>query len=262
MPCIFQGLPDIIIPGGEIPKWFSLEHLGDNIQVSFCGRDELIRIALCVAFVPIGSHQYHTDGRLSCSFYVNGFQIAYFTQSYYSKIESPHLWLLYLFPHHFVSNWGEICSRIDANGFSLLRIQIFAINVEVEKIGVHLVCKHDIEDLNQTMVQCINNSSTLYEDLGVIHHGVDDSVIENSKDKQIRDVDNGAGLSGEGYSKEEPQPKWIHRVGEFMADSEDSSKREIFDFFASKRLSFFLLLYNSSSIFWGNINTIIFIFKC
>ena len=35
----------------------------------------------------------------------------------------------------------------------------------VEKIGVHLVYKPDIVDPNQTMAQCINNSSILFEDL-------------------------------------------------------------------------------------------------
>ncbi|XP_030944347.1 TMV resistance protein N-like isoform X2 [Quercus lobata] len=232
-----KGLPHVIIPGSEIPKWFNLECRGDNIQVSFAGCDKLMGIALSVGFVPNGSRQYYSDWQLSCSFHVNGFKIAYFIQSYYlmtkyGKVESPHLWLLYLSTHHSVSNWGKICSHIDANGFSQLEIKILVDSVEVEKIGVHLVYKQDIEDSNETMAQCINNSSTLYGDLGVIHHDIDNSDIESSRNKQSHDVDDGAGSSGEGYSDKEPQPKWIHRVRAFMADSEDLSQREIFDFFA------------------------------
>ncbi|XP_023909134.1 disease resistance protein RPV1 isoform X2 [Quercus suber] len=239
---MFQGLPHIIIPGNEIPKWFNLECRGDNIQVSFAGCDKLMGIALSVGFVPNGSRQYYSDWQLSCSFHVNGFKIAYFKQSYYfttkyGKVESPHLWLLYLSTHHSVSNWGKICSRIDANGFSQLEIKILVDSVEVDKIGVHLVYKQDIEDSNETMAQCINNSSTLYGDLGVIHHDIDNSATESSRNKQSHDVDDGAGPSGEGYSDKEPQPKWIHRVREFMADSEDLSQREIFDFFAKDEMS-------------------------
>ena len=234
--------------------------------MSFAGCDKLMGIALSVGFVPNGSCQYYSDWQLSCSFHVNGFKIAYFMQSYYfttkyGKVESPHLWLLYLSTHHFVSNWGQICSHIDANGFSQLEIKILVDNMEVEKIGVHLVYNQDIEDSNETMAQCINNSNTLYGDLGVIHHDIDNSAIESSKNKQSHDVDDGAGPSGEGYSDKEPQPNWIHRVREFIADSEDLSQREIFDFFASKLSLFFLQLYKSSSFFLA-IHTIIFIFKC
>ena len=222
--------------------------------MSFAGCDKLMGIALSVGFVPNGSRQYYSDWQLSCSFHVNGFKIAYFTQSYYlttkyGKVESPHIWLLYLSTHHSVSNWGKICSHIDANGFSQLEIKILVDSVEVEKIGVHLVYKQDIKDSNETMSQGINNSSTLYGDLGVIHHDIDNSDIESSRNKKSRDVDDGSGSSGEGYSDKGPQPKWIHRVQEFMADSEDLNQREIFDFFASKSLLFLLLLYKSSSFF-------------
>ena len=47
MPCLFQGLPNIVIPGGEILKWFIHMCLGDNVQLSFPGCDELIGIVLC-----------------------------------------------------------------------------------------------------------------------------------------------------------------------------------------------------------------------
>ena len=48
------------------------------------------------------------------------------------------------------------------------------------------------------MAQCINNNSTLYEDFGVVHHDIDNSAIESSRNKQSHDVDDGAGPSGEG----------------------------------------------------------------
>ena len=92
----------------------------------------------------------------------------YFVQylrSKYGKVESPHLWLLYLPSQYFGSNWGKILSHTDANGFSQLKMKLSANRVGVEKIGVHLVYKQDIVDPNQTMAQCINHNNILYEDL-------------------------------------------------------------------------------------------------
>ena len=164
MPCIFQRLPDIIIPGGKIPKWFCLECQGGNIGVSFRGCDDLIGIVLCFVLVPNGPQ----DSELTCYLYINEFKIAHFEQhlqSKYGKVESPHLWLLYLSSQYFGSDWGKILSHTDANGFSQLKMKLSANRKGVEKIGVHLVYKQDIVDPNQTMAQCINNSSILYEDL-------------------------------------------------------------------------------------------------
>ena len=87
-------------------------------------------------------------------------QSYYFTTKY-GKVESPHLWLLYLSTHHSVSNWGQICSRTDAKGFSQLEIKTLVDSVKVEKIGAHLVYKQDIEDPNQTITELSINSRTL-----------------------------------------------------------------------------------------------------
>ena len=95
MPCIFYGLPNIIIPGGKIPKWLSLECQGGNIGVSFRGCDDLIGIALCIVLVPIGSQV----SQLTFDLYINEFKIAHFVQylrSKYGKVESP-LFVLSIF---------------------------------------------------------------------------------------------------------------------------------------------------------------------
>nr|XP_023872045.1 uncharacterized protein LOC111984658 [Quercus suber] len=90
----------------------------------------------------------------------------------------------------------------------------------------------DIEDPNQTMTQLSINSKMFYEDLGDLHHDLYDSAAEGNRNKRSHAEEDGAGPSGEGYSNKEPELKWIHRVGEFMADYEDSSQREIINFFA------------------------------
>nr|POE98020.1 putative wrky transcription factor 19 [Quercus suber] len=50
-----------------------------------------------------------------------------------------------------------------------------------------------------TMAQCSSNNSTVYEDLGVIHHDIDNSAAVGSRNKPSRYEDDGAGTSGEGY---------------------------------------------------------------
>ena len=132
--------------------------------MSFRGCDDLIGIVLCIVLVPIGSQV----SQLTFDLYINEFKIAHFVQylrSEYGKVESPHLWLLYLSSQYFGSDWGKILGHTDANGFSQLKMKLFTNREGVEKIGVHLVCKKKILDPNQTMAQCINNSSILYEDL-------------------------------------------------------------------------------------------------
>ena len=125
-------------------------------------------------------------------------------------------------------------------------IEISSPEYEVEKVGFHLVYKQDIEDPNQTIAQCSNNSM-LYEALGDLHHDHYNSAAEGFRNKRSNDGDDGAGPSRKGYTNEEPQPERIHRLGRFMADSEDSSQREIF--YLSKSSSFLLLLQFTSHYF-------------
>ena len=100
--------------------------------------------------------------------------------------------------------WEEALSQIGANGFGQLEIEISSKSVEVEKIGVCLVHEQDIEDPNQTMTQCSNNRSTLYEGLSLLHHDPDDLATEGTRNKRSHDEDDGAGPSGDDYSIEEP----------------------------------------------------------
>ena len=70
----------------------------------------------------------------------------------------------------------------------------------------------DIEDPNQTITQLSNNSRALYEDLGDPHHDLNDSTLEDSRNKRSRDEDGGAGPSGEDYFIDEPPSKDLEDV--------------------------------------------------
>nr|POE93807.1 putative disease resistance protein [Quercus suber] len=224
-----RDILDIIIPGGKIPKWFSLECRGDNIEGPF-GCNDPMGIALCLVFVRSKLNQHHRGCRLLCLFEVNGFTIECVVSEFWTKygeVKLPHLWLLYLSSHLFGSSWKEIL-KTDANGCCKLEIKVISHTLVVKKIGVRLVYEQDKEGPNQTMAPC-SNSSIPYEELGVHHHDLDDlasegsdsalegtdlasegsdsasgdSAPEGSRNKRSCDEDDGAGPSGEGYSNEE-----------------------------------------------------------
>ena len=186
MLCIFQGqsgrLPGflhIIVPGGEIPKGFSYERMGHelNIEVPYCGCDEQMGIALCVVFLKDELQYYSDDFRLFCSFKVNGSVREFRVHSLnYGEIETPHLWLLYISPHYFNSQWGEIFGQVDPNGFSKLAITISTNKLKVVKIGIHLVYKLHAR-----------------EDRGVIHYDIDCSASKGTRKKRSHDEDDGPG---------------------------------------------------------------------
>ena len=72
------------------------------------------------------------------------------------------------------------------NGSNKIAIRISTSNnLEVAKIGIHLVYKQ-----------------RLYEDLVVIHHDINDSASKGTRNKRRRDEDDGAGPCGEGYSND------------------------------------------------------------
>ncbi|XP_075651922.1 uncharacterized protein LOC142622358 [Castanea sativa] len=205
----------IIIPGSEISKYFNHECTGHELKVQVPSNWSIppIRIAFCVVFVP--DNWLECPRNLELSFIIDGFPMnegeISGSRKEYGTIKSHHLWLTYYSYR---------------NGFHPLTIRASSRNLEVEKIGVRFIYRQDIENPSKTLAQCINNSSI------VIHHDIDDSIAEGSGNKRSHDEDDGAGPSEECCSILEPPSKRIQRLGGFIADSEDSSQREFFDFFA------------------------------
>ena len=193
--------------GSEIPKWFNDRRIGHkaNIQVPSCyGRDERMGIALCIVLVP-NSALYVGDFGIICSFEVNGYQMKYTHLCWENcgKVESHHLGLQYLSHYRlsngFDSDWKEVWSQSDANGICQIGIEISSPNLEVKKIGVRLVFEQEVDDPDQPWR---DNNESSESDMG-------------------------------DYYCKKPQLKRIQRLGGFMTDFEDSSWREIFNFFAS-----------------------------
>jgi hypothetical protein len=124
---IFQGqrcpVPDraymMIMPGSEIPKWFSNERFSYesrgctvNIQMPSYYRYDGWSIAICVLFGKF--HQYPGECHLQCSLKVNGGHVidlddVPFNEKY-GKVESPHVWLIYL-SHNYLSHLTKALDR-------------------------------------------------------------------------------------------------------------------------------------------------------
>ena len=86
--------------------------------------------------------------------------------------------------------------------------------MKVKECGFRMVYKKDIEDLNQTMAQCSNTNIIPYEDLGVLHHNFDNSVVvaEGNKAKRTCDDYDGVDLV---ETNDVPHLKRIERLAEF-----------------------------------------------
>ncbi|KAM3731917.1 hypothetical protein ACB098_11G019600 [Castanea mollissima] len=193
-PCYMY---DIVIPGSEIPKWFTHQSIGDEVSTQepnslLC--NEWIGIAVCVVFCSHPRHQILKASSISCWLIVNGEQINGAPGMPVIVPLLDHTWLLFLLPQAY----GEDCRIIkslwecDANGCSQIGIKIEVYGTVskpllVKKCGLRMVYKKDTEDLN------FDNSMAM--------------AAEGYKAKRTRDEYDGAGSSN--Y---EPHPKRIERL--------------------------------------------------
>ncbi|XP_065627379.1 disease resistance protein RPV1 isoform X2 [Quercus suber] len=187
----------VVIPGSEIPKWFSDKNMGDsvNLQVPSDLGNKLTGIAVCAVYHLL--HQFHIEdfvcwcsvggiGRLCCKF-----------SGVFGKIESYQLWLGYLPSACLGLGWEEKMNQVDANGFSQIKVKFKS----AIKCGAHLVFKTDIEDLNQTKAGSSNCIITPYNE---------DGFEDSEKDNKIKRSSDDSDGERAGPSNEElPHLKWI-----------------------------------------------------
>ena len=183
---MFQGLSPkyqddlyyIVFPGSEIPEWFSHQCMGDevNIMEAFSHScNEWIGIAICVVF---SCHPQEKNCN-TCTLTINGKNWNFGLRIEESVVLSDHIWLSYCFPQRY---WKEEDRKslweCDANGFREIGIKISCNrSCLVKKCGLRVVHKKDIEDLNQTMAQCSNNSIIPYKGLDIPHHYFDNLAV-------------------------------------------------------------------------------------
>ena len=172
----------MVIPGSVIPKWFRHQSTGDKVNIkepsSHLCTNEWIGIAVCNVFCC--HPQYQIERPLYCQLIVNGNELCVTPNMVREIGSSDHIWLLYLLNQYYkeLEEDIKILKECEANEFSQIGIKIETFhNTEVKKCGFRMVYKKDIEDLNQTMAQNGNINIIPYEDLGVLHHNFDNSIV-------------------------------------------------------------------------------------
>ena len=218
---MFQGLHNYpfyhLIPGSEIPKWFSHQNLGASVSLQvpsdlLCNK--LMGIAICAVFIfrqhhPL--HQLHINDYgdmigthyLCCSVGGSTTSASLILSEEFGKIESYQLSLRYFPSAFFAAKWKEILNQVDANGFNQIEVKCEpeGPGLEVTKCGAHLVFERDIEDLiNQTKVGPSSCIITPYDE-----DGFEDSEKDTKIKRSSDDFDGeGAGPSGEATTNDEP----------------------------------------------------------
>ena len=183
---MFQGLSpkyqdniyEIIYPGSEIPKWFSHQCIGNEVNIMepfshLC--NEWIGIAICIVYCASPNLQIYSEGLPLFNLTINGKHRP--VGLYINRIVSlsDHICLDYCLPQCYTEKERKSLWECDANGFREIQIKIRS--SLVKKCGLRVVYKKDIEDLNQNIAQCSNNSIIPYKGLDIPHRYFDNSAM-------------------------------------------------------------------------------------
>ena len=230
---MLESLYNIIIPGSEIPEWFSHQSMGNEVKIKQPSHlyNEWMGTAICVVLCM---HVFPQPSLVGFLLMANGKEI--FMGNYHSpEVSSDHLLLLYGTTQFFNEESNKLLWEGDVNGFSQIRIKIESSYVKVKKWGFRMIYKKDIEDLDRTMVQYSNNSITPYDGMDVLHHSFGNSSVA---------------VEGSSDCEESSEYKGCD---EELSDWEESSESDLdckSTFFSCKSLSFLLIQVLSVSAFF------------
>ncbi|PRQ55829.1 putative leucine-rich repeat domain, L domain-containing protein [Rosa chinensis] len=179
---MYQGISNkretfqIVIPGSNIPEWFSHQSVGCSLSVSLpvhWNNSRFLGFALCAVFVL---HEHHpvdklyidefktfnaTHHLLCClkldgkELEVYGRQPAFRFSEEFCQVESDHLWLFYVSCDKYFGTewWHNSCSQLE---FSF---ETRWPGLKVKECGVRLIYEQEVQELNQTNTQSSSRMS-------------------------------------------------------------------------------------------------------
>ncbi|KAM5551803.1 hypothetical protein ABKV19_026584 [Rosa sericea] len=183
---MYQGISNkretfqIVIPGSNIPKWFSHQSVGCSVSVSLpahWNNSRVLGFALCAVFV-LHEHlvdklyidefkTFNATHHLVCCLKLDGRELevygrqpAFRFSEEFCKVKSDHLWLFYVSRDKYFGAewWHNSCSQFE------FLFETRGPGLTVMECGVRLIYEQDVQELNQTTTQSSSGMSP-YEDI-------------------------------------------------------------------------------------------------
>ncbi|KAM5551747.1 hypothetical protein ABKV19_026544 [Rosa sericea] len=185
---LYQGISNnretfqIVIPGSNIPKWFS--HWSVECSLNFFlpehwNNSRFLGFALCAVFVLHEHHRvdelyidafrtFNATHHLVCCLKLDGRELevygrqpAFRFSEEFCQVESDHLWLFYVSRDKYFGTewWHSSCSEVE------FLFETRGPGLEVKECGVRFIYEQDVQGLNQTTTQ--SSSGISQEDIGM-----------------------------------------------------------------------------------------------
>ncbi|KAM5551801.1 hypothetical protein ABKV19_026582 [Rosa sericea] len=179
---MYQGISNsretfqIVIPGSNIPEWFSHQSVGCSVSVSLpahWNNSRVLGFSLCAVFVLHEHHQvdklyidefktFNATHHLVCCLKLDGRELevygrqpAFRFSEEFCKVKSDHLWLLYVSRDKYfgTERWPNSCSQFE------FLFETRGPGLKVKECGVRLIYEQDVQELNRTTTQSTSGMS-------------------------------------------------------------------------------------------------------
>ncbi|XVF71247.1 hypothetical protein PTKIN_Ptkin12aG0021200 [Pterospermum kingtungense] len=240
---------EMIVPGSEIPQWFSHQRDEASIKIplppNVRNDKQWMGIAFCCVFVS----DFSNDDDNACEGYeieciasihgVNTRRICRFFNNFdknrrRSRVTRDHLWLLYwsrdmLYPLSLEEKRSETTSVVDkeCGGVEIFETCTGCHRLQgsercngghkVNKCGVRIVYEEDLEDMEEIKEQCSSSTSAKFDDDGDITRN---STALTKRKRNVYEEDEEAGQSENDSAEETPQPKRLQKIINFIVGKE------------------------------------------
>ncbi|PRQ55264.1 putative toll-like receptor, P-loop containing nucleoside triphosphate hydrolase [Rosa chinensis] len=170
---MYQGISNdretfqIVIPGSNIPEWFSHQSVGCSVSVSLpahWNNSRVLGFALCAVFVLHEHHRvnelyidefktFNATHHLVCCLKLDGRELevygrqpAFRFSEEFCKVKSDHLWLFYVSHDKYfgTERWHNSCSQFE------FLFETRGPGLKVKECGVRLIYEQDVQELNRT----------------------------------------------------------------------------------------------------------------